>query len=31
MTKGGEYPDQITDYQLLKRDSVPWSWWSLYK
>jgi hypothetical protein len=26
--KGGEFLDQLSDYQLFKKDSVPWSWLS---
>jgi len=25
MIKGGEFPDQPSDYQLLRKTSTPWS------
>jgi hypothetical protein len=29
--KGGEFLDQMNDYQLLKKDSAPWSWLQIGK
>jgi hypothetical protein len=29
--KGGEFLDQTSYYQLLKKDSAPWSWLILNK